>query len=112
MLKTVNISENNQEEDVLPSILSSIDVSTNKIHAQLTKTSAERPTSPETEKQYIGNADCKLLKLYLQQETTYEGKILCDTWWKRKYEICGMLTKKTQKKSYRSSNKSGITLLL
>ena len=42
----------------------------------------------------MSNADCKLLKRYLQQETTYEEKLLCYTCRKKKCENCEMLTKK------------------
>ena len=47
MLKIVEICEKNEGKNVSPGILSSRDVSADKIHVQLTTICAERPTSPE-----------------------------------------------------------------
>ena len=42
---------------------------------------------------YLSNSNCEVLKRYLQQENIFEGRILCNTCIKRKFENCELLSR-------------------
>ena len=74
----------------LPRSLSSSDVSPIEKHVELNKLK-ERPTPLKKGKNILVTQS---VKCCLQQETSYEGKILCNTCNKRKSESCGILSRK------------------
>ena len=106
MLKITNMSDGKRNV-TLPCSLSSSDVSPIEKHVELNKLK-ERPTPLKKGNNILVTQS---VKRCLQQETTYEGKILCNTCNKRKSESCDILSRKYSEEERKFLKKSRIMCL-